>query len=57
MTLEQMNTENQLVAEKHLVVKELIQYLHEAQFDRTTLTSVMLRELRGKINEMLLNDF
>jgi len=57
MTLEQMNTENKLVAEKHLVVKELIQYLHEAQFDRTTLTSIMLRELRGKINEMLLNDF
>jgi hypothetical protein len=57
MTLEQMNTENKLVAEKHLVVKELIQYLHEAQFDRTTITSIMLRELRGKINEMLLKDF
>ena len=57
MTLEQMNTENKLVAEKHLVVQKLIQYLHEVQFDRTILTSVMLRELRGKINEMLLNDF
>ena len=57
MTLEQMNTENKLVAEKHLVVKELINYLHEAQFDRTTLTNEMLRELRGKINEMLKNDF
>ncbi len=57
MTLEQMNAENKLVAEKHEVVKELINYLHEAQFDRTTLTSIMLRELRGKINEMLKNDF
>lgn len=57
MTLEQMNAENKLVAEKHLVVKELMNYLHEAQFDRTTLTSVMLREFRGKINEMLKNDF
>ena len=57
MTLEQMNTENQLVNEKFIVVRELIDYLHEAQFDRTTLTSVMLRELRGKINEMLKNDF
>jgi len=57
MTLGQMNAENNLVAEKHEVVKELINYLHEAQFDRTTLTSIMLRELRGKINEMLKNDF
>ena len=57
MTLEQMNTENQLVAEKHMVVKELINYLHEAQFDRTTRTSKMLTELMKKINEMLKNDF
>ena len=57
MTLEQMNTENKLVAEKHLVVRELINYLHEAQFDRTTLTSEMLRDLQKKISEMLLNDF
>ncbi len=57
MTLEQMNTENKLMEEKHLVVKELMNYLHEAQFDRTTLTSVMLRELRHKVNEMLKNDF
>ena len=57
MTLEQMNAENKLVAEKHLVVKELINYLHEAQFDRTTLTSEMLRDLQKKISEMLLNDF
>ena len=57
MTLEQMNAENKLVAEKHLVVRELINYLHEAQFDRTTLTSEMLRDLQKKISEMLLNDF
>jgi hypothetical protein len=57
MTQQEMNTENKLVAEKHTVVKELINHLHEAQFDRTTITSVMLRELRGKINEMLKNDF
>ena len=57
MTLEQMNTENKLVAEKHLVVKELINYLHEAQFDRTTLTNKMLRDLQKKISEMLCNDF
>jgi len=57
MTQEEMNKENQLVKEKFTVVKELTNYLHEAQFDRTTLTSVMLRELRHKINEMLKNDF
>ena len=57
MTLEQMNAENKLVAEKFLVVKELINYLHEAQFDRTTLTSEMLRDLQKKISVMLLNDF
>jgi hypothetical protein len=57
MTLEQMNAENKLVAEKHLVVKELINYLHEAQFNRTTLTNEMLRDLQKKISEMLLNDF
>ena len=48
---------NALVLEKHNVVKELTQYLHEAQFDRTTLTNEMLKELRGKIDEMLQNDF
>ena len=57
MTLEQMNAENKLVAEKHMVVKELMNYLHEAQFDRATPTSIMLRELRSKINEMIKNDF
>jgi hypothetical protein len=57
MTLEQMNAENKLVTEKHMVVKELINHLHEAQFDRTTRTSVMLTELMKKINEMLKNDF
>jgi hypothetical protein len=57
MTLEQMHAENQLVEEKFLVVKELMNYLHEAQFNRTTLTSEMLRELRNEIDEMLKNDF
>ncbi len=57
MTQQEMNTENALVLEKHNVVKELTQYLHEAQFDRTTSTSEMLKELRGKIDEMLLTDF
>ena len=56
-TLAQEIKESQLMEEKHLVVKELMNYIHHAQFDRTTLTSVMLRELRGKINKMLKNDF
>jgi hypothetical protein len=57
MTQLEMDTENQLVNEKFIVVRELINHLHEAQFDRTTLTSEMLRELRSKIDEMLKNDF
>jgi hypothetical protein len=57
MTQQEMNIENALVLEKNNVVKELTQYLHEAQFDRTTSTSEMLKELRGKIDEMLLTDF
>jgi len=57
MTLEQMNAENKLVAEKHEVVQKLINYLHHAQFDRTTPTSKMLVELREEIDVLLLNDF
>jgi hypothetical protein len=57
MTQLEMAKENQLVVEKYIVIKELTQYLDETMFDRTTLTSVMLRELRHKINEMLKNDF
>lgn len=53
----EMVEENALVAEKYLVIKELMNHLFEAQYNRTTLTSVMLRELRHKINEMLKNDF
>jgi len=53
----EMEIENKLVVEKYIVVKELTQYLHETMFDRTTLTSVMLRELRSKINKMIKNDF
>jgi Tfp pilus assembly protein PilN len=56
-TLAQEIKESQLMEEKHLVVKELMNHIHHAQFDRTTLTSEMLKELRGKIDEMLLTDF
>jgi hypothetical protein len=57
MTQEEIAKENQLVNEKFIVIRELINHLHEAQFDRKTLTSDMLKELRGKIDEMLLSDF
>jgi len=56
-TLAQEIRESQLMEEKHLVVKELMNYIHHAQFDRTTLTNEMLKELRGKIDNMLLSDF
>jgi hypothetical protein len=57
MTQQEMNTENALVDEKFIVIKELMNYIHQVQFDRTTSTSEMLKELRGKIDEMLLTDF
>jgi hypothetical protein len=57
MTQEEMNYENALANEKYEVIKELMQYLHDAQFDRETMTSVMLKKLREKIDNMLLNDF
>ncbi len=57
MTQQEMEIENTLVLEKNKVVKELMNYIHHVQFDRTTLTSDMLKELRGKIDEMLLSDF
>ena len=57
MTQQEMEIENTLVLEKNKVVKELMNYIHYVQFDRTTLTSEMLKELRGKIDEMLLSDF
>ena len=57
MTQLEIAKENQLVNEKFIVIRELINDLHEAQFDRKTLTSVMLRELRSKINKMIKNDF
>jgi hypothetical protein len=56
-TLAQEIRESQLMEEKHLVIRELMNYIHHAQFDRTTLTSDMLKELRGKIDKMLLGDF
>jgi hypothetical protein len=57
MTQEEINTENALVLEKYEVIKKLDNYLHNAAFDRTTLTSDMLKELKGMIDEMLLSDF
>jgi hypothetical protein len=57
MTLEEIKKQNTLVAEKHIVLKELLNYLHDIQFNRTTSTSNMLKELRDKIDEMLKNDF
>ena len=56
-TLAQEIRESQLMEEKHLVIRELMNHIHHAQFDRTTLTSDMLKELRGKIDKMLLGDF
>ena len=57
MTQQEMNTENALVLEKYEVIKKLDNYLHNAAFDRITLTSDMLKELKGMIDEMLLSDF
>ena len=57
MTQQEMNTENALVDEKFIVIKELMNYIHQVQFDRTTSTSEMLKELKGMIDEMLLSDF
>ena len=57
MTQLEMDRENALMEEKHLVIKELITHLHEAQFDRTTHVGEMLRTLRDKINEMIICDF
>jgi hypothetical protein len=57
MTQLEIAKENQLVNEKFIVIRELINHLHDAQFDRKTLTSDMLKELRSKIDEMLLSDF
>ena len=57
MTQLEMDKINTLMEEKSTVIKELINYLHHAQYDRKTLTSTMLRELKDKIDEMLKNDF
>jgi hypothetical protein len=57
MIKEKNNNETALLNEKFEIVKELTQYLHSAKFDRKTLTSTMLKELREKINNMILNDF
>jgi hypothetical protein len=57
MTQQEMDEVNTLMREKYIVVRELTNYLHHAKYDRTTLTSVMLKELREKIDEMLKNDF
>jgi hypothetical protein len=57
MTQLEMDEVNALMREKYTVVRELTNYLHHAQYDRTTLTSVMLKELREKIDKMIKNDF
>ena len=57
MTQQEMEIEDTLVLEKYEVIKKLDNYLHEAVFDRTTLTSDMLKELKGMIDEMLVSDF
>jgi hypothetical protein len=57
MTQQEMDEVNTLMREKYTVVKELTNYLHHAKYDRTQLTSVMLKELRDRIDEMLKNDF
>ena len=57
MTQQEMNAENALVNEKYEVIRKLDAYLHIESFNRTKLTSEMLKELRGKIDEMLLSDF
>ena len=57
MTQQEMEIENTLVLEKYEVIKKLDNYLHEAVFDRTTLTSDMLKELKGMIDKMLVSDF
>jgi hypothetical protein len=57
MTQQEMDIENALVLEKYEVIKKLNNYLHLTLFDRTTLTSDMLKELRSKIDSMLLSDF
>ena len=57
MTIQEINAENALVLEKYEVIKKLDNYLHIASFNRTKLTSEMLKELKGMIDEMLLSDF
>jgi hypothetical protein len=57
MTQLEMDEVNTLMREKYTVVRELTNYLHHAKYDRTTLTSVMLKELREKIDVMIKNDF
>ena len=57
MTQQEMEIENTLVLEKYEVIKKLDNYLHEAVFDRTTLTNDMLKELKGMIDKMLVSDF
>ena len=48
---------NAMMAEKHVVIKNLISRLNEALYDREVTTSEMLKELRDKIDTLLKNDF
>lgn len=56
-TLAQEIKQSQLMEEKYYVVRELMNYLHHAQFNREMLTAEMLKELKEKVEEMLETDF
>jgi len=46
-----------LKEEKQMVIQELIDIMNEGLSDEEQLTSELLRELRDKIDKMILNDF
>jgi len=46
-----------LKEEKQMVIQELIDIMNEGLSDEEQLTSELLRELKTKIDEMILNDF
>ena len=46
-----------LKEEKQITTQELIDIINEGLSDEEQLTSELLRELRDKIDEMILNDF
>ncbi len=46
-----------LKEEKQIITQELIDIINEGLSNEEQLTSELLRELRDKIDEMILNDF